>query len=369
MKFSVNTSELVNALSTAAHALSSRSTMPILEGILIETGFDGISLTCSDGAMTISTKVSAEIGEEGRIVMPGRLFGDVVRKLPGGEMTFSASVNMIATLKCGGSRTTMAGKSADLFPQLPKIDETHRVELPQSMLRDMIQQTSFAVSTDESRKILTGCLLEIGNGEARMVAIDGFRLAVRISAIDPAVQPLNAVIPSRLLQELSKIVSGGEEDMATLIFGGSQLLVEMGSTQIYASLLEGEYIKYRQIIPASAKTTVHVLDREQMALCVERASLMARESKTNQIKLTVSPNLMVITSNSEMGDVYEEVQVETEGEGLEIAFNVKYISDVLKAIGDESFLMKFNSSVSPCVIDPAEGGAYTYMVLPLRLNS
>ncbi len=354
MKFSVNTAELVNALGTATHALSARSTLPILEGILIETTDTGISLTCSDGSMTIISGLPAEIAEEGRIVMPGRLFVDVIRRLPTGEMVFSANDNMIATIRCGGSRTTIAGKPADLFPQLPHIDETSRVELPQAMLRDMITQTSFAVSTDETRRILTGCLLEIGGGEARMVALDGFRFAVRISPIAGDAPALNAVIPSRLLQELSKIVSGGEEDMVTLIFGGTQLLVEMENTRIFATLLEGEYIKYRQIIPASAKTVVRVLDREQMALCVERASLMARESKTNIIKLAVTPDLMVITSNSEMG---------------EIAFNVKYVTDVLRAISDESFLMKFNSPVSPCVIAPVEGNAYTYMVLPLRLNA
>jgi len=369
MKLSVNTGDLVNALSTATHALSARSTLPILEGILIETTANGLAITCSDGSMTISVTVPAEIAEEGRIVMPGRLFLDVTRKLPAGEMLFSASVNMIATLKCGGSRTTIAGKPADLFPQLPHIDETSRVELPQSLLRDMIQQTSFAVSTDETRKILTGCLLEIGGGEARMVALDGFRFAVRIAPIEGQDLSLSAVIPSRLLQELSKIVSGGDEDTVTLIFGGSQLMVEMENTRIFATLLEGEYIKYRQIIPASARTVVRVLDREQMVLCVERASLMARESKTNIVKLSITSDLMVITSNSEMGDVYEEIQVETEGEGLEIAFNVKYMTDVLRAIGEDEFLMKFNSPVSPCVIAPTEGGAYTYMVLPLRLNA
>ena len=315
MRLSVNTEELNNALSTATHALSTRSTLPILEGILLKTTPSGLELTCSDGSITITVNLPAEIAEDGQIVMPGRLFVDVVRRLPAGELLFSASDNMIATLKCGGSRTTIAGKPADLFPQLPHIDETSRVELPQSLLRDMIQQTSFAVSTDETRKILTGCLLEIGGGEARMVALDGFRFAVRIAPIEQDDFSLNAVIPSRLLQELSKIVSGGDEDKVTLVFGGSQLLVEMENARIFASLLEGEYIKYRQIIPTSAQTVVRVLDKDAMSLCVERASLMARESKTNIIKLSISANMMVVTSNSEMGDVYEEIEVETEGEG------------------------------------------------------
>ncbi len=369
MRFTLNTSQLINTLSVTTHALSPRTTMPILEGVLLEASEEGLRVTCSDGAMTISSVVSAEVEEGGRIVMPGRLFVDVVRKLPNALMHFSASQNMIVTIKCGGSRTTIAGKSADLFPALPEISVRSQVVLPQPMLRDMIQETSFAVSSDESRKILTGCLLEIADGEVRMVALDGFRLAVRMAPLSPETGRMSAVIPSKLLQEISKIVNGGEEDMVTMTFGGSQLLAEMGSTKIYATLLEGEYIKYRQIIPQTWKTAVRILDRDQLMLCVERASLMAKESKTNLVTLTISEQLMTITSNSEMGDVYEEIQVETEGSGLKIAFNVKYISDVIRAIEDDEFILRFNSSVSPCVIVPAEGNAYTYMVLPVRLNA
>lgn len=369
MRFTLNTGELAGALSTATHALSPRTTMPILEGVLLDASDEGLRITCSDGAMTISSIVPATVEEEGRIVMPGRLFVDVVRKLPNAELHFSASQNMIATIKCAGSRTTIAGKSADLFPALPEISGESSIALPQPLLRDMIQQTSFAVSSDESRKILTGCLLEIADGEARMVALDGFRLAVRIAPVNPELPRMSAVIPSKLLQELSKIVNGGEDDMVTMTFASSQLLAEVGATKVYATLLEGEYIKYRQIIPTTWKTAVKVLDREQLVLCVERASLMAKESKTNLVTLTISDSLMTITSNSEMGDVYEEIQVETEGDPLKIAFNVKYVSDVIRAIEDEEFVMHFNTGVTPCVIVPAEGTAYTYMVLPVRLNA
>ena len=368
MRFILNTNELVSALSVATHALSPRSTMPILEGVLLETTSEGLRVTCSDGAMTISSMVPAAIEEPGRIVMPGRLFCDVVRKLPTAEMLFSASPNMIATLKCAGSRTTIAGKPADLFPQRPVIDAQNHIELPQPMLREMIQKTSFAVSADESRKILTGCLMEISAGEVRMVATDGFRLAVHIAPVAPDAADLSVVIPSKLLQELSKIVNGGEDDMVSMTFGQSQLLVELGDTKVYATLLEGEYIKYRQIIPTGWKTMVRILDREQLVLCVERASLMAKESKTNLIKLNVMDGLMTITSNSEMGDVYEEIQVESEGDELEIAFNVKYMTDVIRVIEDDEFVLRFNSNISPCVFAPGEGGSFTYMVLPVRLR-
>ena len=369
MRFKLNASELVNALSVTTHAFSPRTTMPILEGVLLDASETGLRITCSDGTMTISSLISAVIEEEGRIVMPGRLFVDVVRKLPSVELLFSASQNMIATIRCAGSRTTIAGKPADLFPALPVISAEKSITLPQPLLRDMIQETSFAVSADESRKILTGCLLEIADGEVRMVALDGFRLAVRIAPLSADMQKMSAVIPSKLLQELSKIVNGGEDDMVTLTFAASQLMAEIGNTKVYATLLEGEYIKYRQIIPSTWKTAVKILDRDQLMLCVERASLMAKESKTNLITLNISDSLMTITSNSEMGDVYEEIQVETDGNPLKIAFNVKYVSDVIRAIEDEEFVMRFNTGVTPCVIVPTEGSAYTYMVLPVRLNA
>ena len=370
MRFCCQVNDLNNGLSIATHALSPRSTLPILEGVFLEAIGDKLTLTCSDGAMTISTCMDAEIEEEGKLVMPGRLFCDVVRKLPQGTLSFSSNENRIATLRCCGSRTTIAARAGDLFPMPQDIPSPKTVLIPQPTLRNMILQTSFAVSVDEMRKILTGCLLEINLGEARMVATDGFRLAVRIQPLPDAVEPLRAVIPGKLLLEISKIVDGGEEDdPVELSFGDKQLRLRVNRTQVFATLLEGEYINYRQIIPAAFKTTVRVLDREQLMLCVERASLMARESKTNLVKLSISPDLMVITSNSEMGDVYEEIQTQTEGEPLEIAFNVKYLSDVIKVVDDDQFLLCFNSGISPCVVRPLEDGGYTYMVLPCRLNA
>ena len=368
MKFTTDTIEMSAALSTAAHALSARSTMPILEGILVETDGNFVNITCTDAFITICARVQANVQEEGRVVMPGRLFQDVVRRLPAGDMSFSCSNTLIATIKCAGSRTTIAGKNADLFPQLPFVDEKKRVSINQGVFKNMIQQTSFAIGTDETHKILTGCLLEIADGEARMVALDGYRLAVRSEQI-PEQENMRAVIPGRILQELSKILSDGDDQSVTLIFGETQLKIEMEGVVLYSSLLEGEFINYRQIIPTAAKTVVRVESREQLVQCVERAALMARENKANIIKFSIGADTMVITSNSEMGEVYEEIGIVTEGEPLEIAFNVKYMSDALRVIEDESFVMRFISPVNPCVIEPGEGRSYLYMVLPLRLNA
>jgi len=312
MKFRCQSQDLLNALTIAAHALSARTTLPILEGILLETGEDGLSLTCSDGSMTIVATLSAMIETDGRLVLPGRLFGDMMRKLPSGEISFSTNERGLVTMRLMGSRTTIASKPADQFPDRPAIDARTSMELPQSLLRDMIQQTSFAIATEETRKILTGGLLEIRGGEARMVALDGFRLAIRLARVSESLPELSAVIPGRLLMELAKILEGGDEP-ARLYFGANQLMVEIKGARMYASLLEGEYIKYRQIIPAGFKSSA-IVRREDLSQCVERASLLARETKARLVKFDLGPAGLVVSSTSELGDAHEEVDAQFDGE-------------------------------------------------------
>ena len=366
MKFTIDTQSFSEALSTASHAMSARSTMPVLEGILIETDGGFLNITCSDGGMTISARVMAHIQEDGRVIVPGRLFQDVIRRLPQEQMNVTVSPSMVATVRCAGSRMTIAGKSADLFPNLPSFDEKRRVSISQRLFRDMIQKTSFAVGVEEAHKILTGCLLDISAGEARMVALDGFRFAIRSASV-PNAPDMNAVIPGRFRQERAKILSDEDDRLCTLIFGENQIRVEMDDVKIFSTLLEGEFINYRRIIPESSKTVVKVLNRDQLSQCVERAALMARENKSNIVRLDIGGDKMVMTSTSEMGEAHEEIGIESEGEPLEIAFNIRYLSDVLKVIEDDTFEMKFISAVNPCVLVPCEGKDYLYMVLPLRL--
>ena len=367
MRFTCASADLMNGLSIATRALSARSPLPIFEGVLLESCDQGLKLTCSDSSLSIVTRVSATIEEEGKVVLPGRLFSEVVRKMPTGEVDGRVSQNFSAVFRCMGSRTTIAGQSAENFPERPEINAECTVELSQPVLKDMIRQTSFAISSDESRMILTGSLLEIENGEARLVALDGFRLAIRLQEIASSPR-MNAVIPGKVLSEVAKILSDDENELVSLTVGGNQLLAGLGETEVYAQLIEGEYIKYRQIMPRDWKTRVKV-NRGEMAQCIDRASLMAREGKSNLVKLSIHEGRMVITSNSEMGDVYEELSVGQEGEGLDIAFNVKYMSDVVRAVDDDELYLCFNSSVSPCVINPTQGNAFTYLVLPVRVNA
>ncbi len=367
MRFNCPSNVLLQGLSTVTRALSTRSTQPIYEGVQIRTCEEGLRLTCSDGSISIVTVVPADIAEEGACVLPGRLLHEVVRKMPDAELSASMTPNHQVTIKCVGSRTTLSGQSADHYPELPHVNADESFILPQVMLRNMIQQTSFAISSDESRMVLTGSLLELSHGEVRMVALDGFRLGMRVERISGSAPELSAIIPGKTLSEIAKIMSDDETQMAIVLIGGNQMMLTMGQTQFYSTLIEGEFIKYRQILPADFKTRVKV-SRDALSMCVERASLMAREGKNNLIRMKIEDGSIVITANSESGDAYEEMDAEIEGEGLSIAFNVKYISDVMRALDEDEVYMCFNSSVSPCLIKPVEGDAFLYLVLPVRVT-
>ena len=371
MKFHCNSADFIEALSTATHALPARTTIPALENVLVETDEnDNIVLTCSDQSLTIITRLQAEIDEGGSVLLPGKLLAELSRKLPEGELNVSSSESGHIVFRCCGSRTQLAAKPANTYPRIEQINENEQdssITLPQSVLKDMILKTSFAIATDEERPILTGCLLDVKDGEARMVALDGFRMAVRMQRVgeDAAV---HAVIPGKALQEIARILSDSDEDMITVATFRNRMYTRIDNTEIYTILKEGEYINYRQITPQSFRMKADV-ESAEFSRCVERASLMAREGKNNLVKLDVGDGRIVVTSNSEIGDIYEEIPAETDGENLKIAFNVKYLSDALRALDGRRIQMRFISGVNPCVIVPSEGDDFLHLILPVRMNA
>ncbi|MDR3051150.1 MAG: DNA polymerase III subunit beta [Oscillospiraceae bacterium] len=365
MRFHCQVMDLIAGLSTSTRALAARSTMPILEGLLLETCAQGLRLTCTDLALGIETVVPAQVSEEGRIVLPGRLFSEIVRKLPGGEMELSTNDTFFSVIRCQNSRTNLAGLDPLEYPELPQVEDGNLVAIPQNALRSMIQTTCFAIATDETRPILTGCLLEISPEEVRLVALDGFRLALRRMPLGQNIEPTQAVIPGKVLSELAKVLPDTSEP-ASLNIGRTHLTVDMGDTRVVTRLLEGEYIRYRQILPEDWQTRVKVR-RADLENAIERASLIAREGKNNLVRFHVTGEQLLLTSNAELGDVQEDISIYLEGKDIDIAFNVRYISDVLKILADDEICLRFNTNVSPCVICPPEGDDYTYLVLPVRV--
>ena len=364
MRFSCDTNDLNASLNIVSRALAIRSPKPILEGILFESCDEGLRLTCTDLALGIETIIPATFIEEGRAVLPGKLLCEVVRKLPGGMCEMSISDRMQATIRCATFRTTIAGFDPVEYPELPQVDGDS-FSVAQNVLRDMIGRTLFAIAVDESRPILTGCLMEIEKSEMRVVALDGFRLALRKENIDGPEKPVSAVVGGKVLGDIAKILADTEEPVS-MCFSRSHVQMNIGATHIVARLLEGEFIRYRQILPAEWQTRVAV-KRSELSSAIDRASLIAREGKSNLVCFKIDGETLDVTSNSENGDMEEKIAVMTEGKDLTIAFNVRYITDVLKALSDDEVFMRFNSNVSPCVVCPTEGDSYLYLVLPVRV--
>ncbi|MGN0778319.1 MAG: DNA polymerase III subunit beta [Aristaeellaceae bacterium] len=371
MQFTMNAQDLLDGLNTVTRALAARPAKQILDGVLLEATEEGINLTCSDGSLTIESVLSAEVKEPGRVVLPGKLLTELVRKLPGGSVTVKVNSNHSASIRCMSSKSNLAGMNPMEYPDMAEVESGVAIQIPQNRLKDMIARVVFAIATDESRQILTGCLLEVRPEEARLVALDGFRLAMQTLQqtfeLPSGQEMLKAVIPGRVLSELSKILAD-DEACCTLLLGKTRMQATFGHTRLSTVLLAGEYIDYRKILPQNFKTQA-CANRMQVQNAIDRASLMAREGKNNLIRMRFSADGLAITSNAELGDVLEEMDATLSGDPIEIAFNAKYITDVIRNISDEELCMKFNSNVSPCVVSPMEGDSYLYLILPVRVFS
>ena len=367
MQFRCSVAKLIEGLQITTRALSARTTNPILEGVLVETNDEGIRLTCSDERITILTQVEAEVSEHGRGVVPGKLFFDIVRRLPEEEVTVVMNEQKVFRIRSGQSRTNIAGQDGDLFPRLPKLEQAEEISLPQDMLRDMIQKTEFAIAPEDMREVLTGALLEIVNGDCNMVALDGFRMAIRSEKCSALDVNVSAIVPGRAIGDIGKLLSGGEDDFARLSFSQGKLKIELGDTEIYVILIGGSYVSYRQILPTAFATRA-VVALEPFRQCIDRAALIAREGNNNLLLLKFHEGEMDIEAHSPVGDVHEELPCDLTGPGLTIAFNVRYLIDVVRSIESDNIVIQLNSAVQPCVIEPEGDHGYLHLVLPVRTS-
>lgn len=369
MKFSCNQQILSKALNTVSKAVTSRTTIPILKGILLEATADGhLKLAASDLDLSIEKTIPVSVSEEGSIVVSAKLFSDIIRKLPSEEVEIEEEEKNTITVRCLSSEFSIVGQPADEFPHIGAIKEEKKIRIAKELLREMIRKTSFSASIEESKGIIVGVLIEMELESLTMVALDGFRMAVAKEAIKNE-EKKRIIIAARILNEISKIMAEDEEEKeADLIIDEKKAVFILKDTKIVSRLLEGEFIKYKDVIPKEQKCKLKV-NRAELADSIDRASLMAREGKSNLIRMKIFRDKIIITSRSEEGKVKEEVFIEKEGNDLEIGFNAKYFSDVLKVINDEEVFMELNTGVSPCLIKPIEGEKYEYLVLPVRISA
>jgi DNA polymerase III, beta subunit len=364
MNFKCKKSNLQEAISIAQKAVTGKSTMQILEGIFINASNDEITLIGSDSDLCIETKCSGEVLESGKIVVDSKIFGEIIRKLPSDLIEISTMENNTIQITCQKSTFTLVYMDAEDYPSIPSINADKTFSVPQAILKNMIKSTIFAIAQDESRPILTGVLFEINDKNLNLVALDGYRLALRSEDVDSE-NSFNAVIPGKALNEVSKILEEKDEKV-DITFTSNHILFNLEDTKIISRLLEGEFIKYNSIIPKEYNVTV-TANRLELLNCIERASLMAKEGNTNLIKFNIQEDNLVITSNSQLGKVREEMNIILQGDALQIAFNSKYLIDVLKTMEESEIVLHFSSSVSPCVVKNKETDNCTFLVLPVRL--
>lgn len=364
MKIKISQPLLAKGLQIVQRGISSKTTLPILTGVLLEAKGDMLKLTGTDLELGIETFVNCEILEEGAIVLTANLFSEIVRKLPSSIIDIEVGPNSKVSIKCEYSEFNIIGQPAAEYPKLPYVDKDRSITLAKDLLKNMIKQTVFAAATDEIRPILTGTLLEVEGSSANFVALDGYRLAFRKVMIDQA-QEIKVVIPSKTLNEINKILEDDEENI-TIYFTNNHILFNMNDTIITSRLLEGQFFNYKDIIRNEYTTKLKV-QTKALQSSIERASLLAREGKTNLIKLEIENDRITIKSNSDIGDVHEEILVEMEGNDITIAFNSKYVLDGLKAVDCEEIYMHFVSNVNPCIIHPINDENYTYLIVPVRI--
>ena len=368
MKFSCEKALLQAAISTTSRAVSPKSSIPALEGILLEAGND-LRLTGYNLETGIRTIVPADIREEGPLVLGARLFGEIVRKLPDDIVTFQ-SENYMVNIKCGMSEFNILGTDPEEFPELPTVEYQNSLILPQSRLKAMISQTLFAVSDNESRPIHTGSLFEVDSNGLTIVSVDGYRLALRHEAIDKkeGAETFSFVVPGAALSEVEKICSDVDEP-ASVTQGARHVMFKVGDTMLVSRRLEGEFLAYRQAIPRN--NTIHVEgDTRALLSSIDRVSLIISDKLKSPLRCVFDSNLLKISTKTAIGDAYDECPLSGDGGGLEIGFNNKYLMDALKAAPADKVRLELTTGVSPCVILPTEGEEnFLYMVLPVRLKA
>lgn len=366
MRIIVDTNALNAALSTVTKALPLRSTISVLEGVYMKAEQRRLLLRCTDLNIQIEASIDALIEKEGATVLPGRLFSEMAKRLPGESVSIDVNKKNTAEIISGAYRTTLQCEDAGDYHAMNEVESDTSIKIEPNDFKSMVRGCIFAAAQDDTKPILTGALMELGSDSLRLIALDGYRLALRTAPIvNNGTEEKEIVVPARSLIEVARILPDDGEK-ATITFSRTHLSATGGDVKIIARLMEGDFIKYKQILPNEHMTRVRV-NRKELLDGIERVALMARESKSNLIKFSISREMIEISANSEIGRSNEEITCAAMGEDIEIAFNNKYLTDVFKVLDDEEIYMDFNSNVSPCVVKPINGDEYYYLILPVRL--
>lgn len=380
MKISILKNVLNEAIQHVSKAISSRTTIPILGGIKLDVNHQGVTLTASDTDISIQSFIPMEDGDQtivqveqpGSVVLPAKFFVEIIKKLPSQEIHMEVRDQFQTFISSGATEIQIVGLDPEEFPVLPNIEENQVISVPGDLLKNMIKQTVFSISTHETTPILTGVLWNLAEGELKFVATDRHRLATRGARLEAAegLRFSNVVIAGKTLNELSRIIPD-QNMLVDIVVADNQVLFKVDRVLFYSRILDGTYPDTSRIIPTSYKTEL-IVDTKSLSESIDRAYLLSREEKTNIVRMQSLENgdLEISSSSSELGKVREEVKVSKfEGEPLKISFNSKYMLDVLKVIDSEQLTIAFTGIMSPIILKPTDSSNALYIILPYRTTN
>lgn len=366
MKIICSRELLMDAINIVQKAVSTKNKVTLLDGILLEAD-EILKMTGNDLEIGIICEVSADIREKGSVVINSKMFGDIIRRMPDSEIMIELTYNYDVLIECENSHFKIKGNTSDDYPMLPTVEVEKSFKITQKVARDMIRQTIFAVGEDENREILTGSLIESNGNELIFVSIDGYRMAIRKKNYDVEATNFKVVVPGKTLNEISKILQP-EDDEIEIFSSSNQILFKIDNCVVMSRLLEGEYLNYKSIIPVEYETKIR-LNTKELLSSIERASLISNDEKKYPIKFNISDDSLIISSNTEIGNVRDEITVDAEGKNMIVGFNPRYFIEALRVIDDEVIDIYFNSDIGPCTIKPIDTEEYAYMILPVRIKS
>jgi len=364
MKIEVNQKEFHQCINTVRKGVSTKTTLPILSGILLKTEGDQLKLIGTDLEIGIESFVDANIIEGGEIVLPANYFGNIIKELPNDMVRMEVNQsNNTAFIKCGHSKFNINGFAADEFPTLPEIESGYSFSIAQSKFKDIINQVEFAISQDESKPFLNGGLLLLEEGEIKLVATDTYRLSYCHSPLEDQEVKLESIIPAKTIKELSRLLDHSEEELE-IIITDNQILFSFSGIIMISRLIEGQFPNYKYVIPNKSSIQAKA-DKENLLRAIKRAALLARQD-ANIIKLNFAQDELVITANApEVGQAFERVGISLSGDETEIAFNANYLIDALKAVDNEEVTLELSGPLAPGVVK-SQSGDYICVIMPVR---
>lgn len=366
MKIICSKTSLSKSINISLKAVAGKTTMPILECILIDASTNQIKFISNDMELGIETIVEGSIEQKGIVALDAKIFSEIIRKLPDSLVTIQTNDSLNTMITCEKSKFNIPGKSGEDFTYLPVIEKEESLTISQFTLKEMIRQTIFSIAVNENNKLMTGELFEIKDGILKIVSLDGHRISIRNMQLKKQYPDKKVIVPGKTLGEISKILSGEVDSQVNIYFGQNHILFEFDSTIVVSRLIEGEYFKIEQMLSNDYETMVSI-NRKEFLDCIDRASLFIRESDKRPIIIQISDGVMELKMNSSMGSMDEQIDIEKEGQDILIGFNPKFLMDALKVIDDETINIYLVNPKAPCFIRDEERH-YTYLILPVNIN-